>query len=340
MASIAPNGQAPDAKPYALDNAQPSANPRMKIEPRRSSAYIVIMKVSATTPKTVITVANLAAHRYVDRVTDIRAALAGVFDRASDAYDSVGVDFFSIFGRELVQDAKLEPGERVLDVGCGRGAVLFPAAEHVGAEGFVTGIDLAPKMVERTKRDAEERGVRNVDVQVMDAQEPELPKDWYDAILSSCVIFFLPDPAAALRTWCNALKPGGRLGVTTFGGEDQRWRWLDPLFEPFKPPMLKSTLNNPASPFSSTENVEKLLTQNGFAQPSSTLREHLVRFSGPDQWLAFSWSHGQRGFWELVPESNRPDVETTARAHLKDMAESDGSILLRQQIRYTIALRH
>jgi cyclopropane fatty-acyl-phospholipid synthase-like methyltransferase len=49
--------------------------------------------------------------------------------------ESVGIDYFSVFGRWLVEGAQLVPGERVLDVGCGRGAVTIPAAIAVGATG-------------------------------------------------------------------------------------------------------------------------------------------------------------------------------------------------------------
>jgi ubiquinone/menaquinone biosynthesis C-methylase UbiE len=51
-------------------------------------------------------------------------SIVDVFDRASADYDAVGVDFFTPMGAALVSAASPQPGERVLDVGCGRGAVL------------------------------------------------------------------------------------------------------------------------------------------------------------------------------------------------------------------------
>src|SRR4051794_13624397 len=78
---------------------------------------------------------------------DLRAAVAGVFDRAADAYDQVGVELFGPVGRRLVALSGVKPGWRVLDVGCGRGAVLLPLADAVGPAGEVVGVDLAPRMV-------------------------------------------------------------------------------------------------------------------------------------------------------------------------------------------------
>jgi O-methyltransferase/aklanonic acid methyltransferase len=60
-----------------------------------------------------------------------KARLSGIFDRASATYGQVGPGYFAHFGERLVERAGLAPGMRVLDVACGRGAVLFPAAQLV-----------------------------------------------------------------------------------------------------------------------------------------------------------------------------------------------------------------
>ena len=56
-----------------------------------------------------------------------------VYDDVADVYDTTGVEFFTPLGRRLVEQAGMREGERVLDIGCGRGAVLLPAAEAVGS---------------------------------------------------------------------------------------------------------------------------------------------------------------------------------------------------------------
>src|SRR5689334_1268997 len=96
------------------------------------------------------------------------APIVRIFDEASDAYDNVGVEFFRPLGAELVRAAEPKPGERVLDAGCGTGAVLVPAADAVGPSGYVVGIDLAPGMVARSRATA--TGLDQVVVQLGDAQ--------------------------------------------------------------------------------------------------------------------------------------------------------------------------
>ena len=95
--------------------------------------------------------------------------VAAVFGRTADRYDSV-IPFFTSFGALLVEAAALEPGQRVLDMGCGRGATLLPASVAVGPMGRVVGIDLAEEMVALLGADLEAAGVENATVRVGNAQ--------------------------------------------------------------------------------------------------------------------------------------------------------------------------
>jgi ubiquinone/menaquinone biosynthesis C-methylase UbiE len=77
-----------------------------------------------------------------------KVAIATAFDNSADTYEQVGVAYFGPMGTELVRRAAPEPGADALDLGCGRGHVLFPLAAAVGPTGRVTGVDLSARMVE------------------------------------------------------------------------------------------------------------------------------------------------------------------------------------------------
>jgi len=264
-------------------------------------------------------------------------AVAGVFDRAATTYDNVGVEFFSTIGRLLVADADIRSGERVLDVGCGRGAVLFPAAERVAPEGSVTGIDLAPSMVALTARDAHDRGLDQVSVQRIDAQSPTFPDALYDVVTASLVVFFLPDALAALRAWRSLLADGGRLAMTTFAGDDdERWNWLGDVFASDNPAPQPYDEGNP---FRSTDRISGMLQEAGFAAPQSTVRPMTLEFSSPEHWLDWSWSAGMRAEWEGLSEERRPVARGEAVTHLEAMQDLHGTIPLDMSIRYTVAGR-
>lgn len=70
--------------------------------------------------------------------------MARVWSRPAGEPDLDGMDYWEYFGVRLVEHADIPPGATVLDVACGTGSSLFPAAAQVGAQGHVTGIDVCP----------------------------------------------------------------------------------------------------------------------------------------------------------------------------------------------------
>src|SRR5687767_3132125 len=126
-----------------------------------------------------------------------------------------GPGSFAHFGSRLVVLAGIEPGQRVLDVATGRGAVLFPAAERVGEGGEATGIDLAEGMVQATNEEAARRGLA-ARTRVMDAEDLDFPEAAFDRVFCGFGIMFFPNLHRALAEFRRVLKPSGRLGVSTW----------------------------------------------------------------------------------------------------------------------------
>jgi ubiquinone/menaquinone biosynthesis C-methylase UbiE len=270
-----------------------------------------------------------------------RETLRSLFNAAADSYDQVGVDFFQPIAAGLVAELDPQPGERALDLGCGRGAALFPIARAVGPTGFAVGGDLSPVMVAHTTALAAEEGLNQVEVLVMDAQEPDLAEvaeDGFDLLSASMVLFFLPDPLEALARWRELARPGGRVGVATFGPPDPTWKSIDDLFQPYLPPqLLDARTSGAAGPFGSAAGVEGLFTTAGWSDPVSADVALAVRFDGADRWYRFSMSVGQRGFWGIVPEDKRAGIRKAAAGIIEDAAGPDGSVTFTQGIRYTLA---
>jgi SAM-dependent methyltransferase len=104
------------------------------------------------------------------------------------------------------------PGERVIDLGCGRGGDLMRAAGMVGPAGRVTGVDGTPRMVEAARERT--AGLPHVSVVEGDLAAVPLPAGCADVVVSNCAINHAPDKAAVYREVARLLAPGGRAVVS------------------------------------------------------------------------------------------------------------------------------
>ena len=269
-----------------------------------------------------------------------------LWDTLADSYDQVGVDFFAPIAAGLVDALDPRPGERAVDLGCGRGAALLEIARRVGPSGTALGGDLSPRMVQACAALARDQGLAQVTTQVVDAQTPDVTAvvealgGSADLLASSLVVFFLPDPHAALARWVDLLRPGGRVGLTTFGDRDPVWAEVDAGFDPYLPPHLLDARTSGASgPFASDAGVEALVREAGFDEATTSRRRVTVHFDDAEHWYRFTMSVGQRAFWGFVPEDRRPAVKAEAFARLAEATAPDGSVSLWQDARYTVARR-
>ena len=270
--------------------------------------------------------------------TEATQRVGMLFDAVSESYDDVGVPFFQPIAASLLRALPPQPGERWLDVGCGRGAVLIQVAGAV-RPGTVVGTDLSTGMLDRCRQSVADAGLDNVELVLDDAQDPQVGGA-FDTLSSSLVLFFLPDPAAALRRWLPLVAPGGRIGVTTFGEIDPRWVAVGEVFTPYLPPnMLDARTSGTRGPFASDAGTEQLLTEAGWTDVRTERDEVDVRFETPEHWRRFSMATGQRGMWMSVPPEERDAVRDRAYALLAKDADADGSVTYWQWIRHTVGRR-
>ncbi len=108
---------------------------------------------------------------------------------------------------------RLEPGERVLDLGSGAGTDSLVAAQMVGPDGNVTGIDMTPEMLAKARAAAAEMGAANVDFVESEAESLPFAAGSFDVVISNGVIDLIPDKDAVFGELFRVLRPGGRIQV-------------------------------------------------------------------------------------------------------------------------------
>ncbi|MBS7252090.1 MAG: arsenite methyltransferase [Candidatus Freyarchaeota archaeon] len=110
--------------------------------------------------------------------------------------------------------ADLKEGEVVLDLGAGAGIDVFLAANKVGANGYVIGVDMTEEMVKKANKTARKYGYKNVEFIVGEIENLPVDDNSVDIIISNCVINLSPDKLRTYQEAYRVLKPGGRVLIS------------------------------------------------------------------------------------------------------------------------------
>ena len=132
-----------------------------------------------------------------------------LFDRFAKYRHIVPVGL-SVHSDEAMRTDPPQPGDRVLDIGCGFGDTSQQLGQMVGPEGSVLGIDAAERFIEAARAEAEEAGADNVEFEVVDLEMADFDRR-FDYAFARMGTMFFGNPVAALRRVREAMEPGGRL---------------------------------------------------------------------------------------------------------------------------------
>jgi ubiquinone/menaquinone biosynthesis C-methylase UbiE len=264
---------------------------------------------------------------------DAKAKTATTYNAAADYYDDPANSFWERFGRATVERLRLSLGARVLDVCCGSGASALPAAETVGPQGFVLGIDLAANLLELARTKAVKRGLMNIQFRGGDLLDLDLSDTQFDAVICVFGIFFIPDMPAAVRALWHAVRPGGKLAVTTWGP-----RFFEPATTAFwnavrevRPDLYKGF--NPWDRISDPTSLRAVLREGGIerAEVIAEACTHLI--PSADAWWSAVLGSGYRG---TVDQLDDADLKRVYEANVNYIVAS-GTSSVEANVVYAIA---
>ncbi|MDH3599932.1 MAG: class I SAM-dependent methyltransferase [Candidatus Tectomicrobia bacterium] len=251
--------------------------------------------------------------------------VVGVFSRAASTYDSYGPRFFAQLGQRLVEVSHITPGAHVLDVATGRGAVLFAAEAQVGPDGHAVGIDLAENMVRETTAEIQRTGRQNVEMHQMSAEQLDFPDASFDSVLCGFALWFFPQPHHTLQEFFRVLKPGGRVGLTTWAEDCPFLMWIRQEMRNSLPPQAPQLAGGQEAPsFDTPAKLETALQQTGFEGIQISMEEHDYVYSIEEEWWLSLWSGGLRSRFEQLEAPELEKFKADIFRKVQVMKQPDG----------------
>lgn len=229
-----------------------------------------------------------------DPLSQAKAKAAATYDAAADHFDDEPLAFWERIGRRTVERLGLPAGAKVLDVGCGTGASVLPAAQAVGPSGSVIGVDLSARLLDRARAKAGTLGLSHADFRLADMTALGYPDGDFDAVVSVFSVFFVPDMEGLVRELWRMVRPGGKLAITTWGPrifEPAYSRWQSAIKQ--ERPDLYSAFN-PWDRITDVESVRHLLRHGGATKIDVIGENGFQALRTPEDWWTIALGSGLR----------------------------------------------
>jgi len=270
-----------------------------------------------------------------DQQQQMKTMLKETFDAVAEGYDGKALRFFPESAKNMAALLRLRGDEQVLDVACGTGHASLAIARTLPS-GRVTAVDLSPGMLDQARKKAAATGIRNVEFIERDMQNLGFSAGVFDAAVCAFGIFFVEDMDAQLSHIVTAIKPGGKIMITSF---------LENYFHPLKDLMVKRLeaygVQMPPQTWKRIANeagCRQLFEKAGLKNIGVEQKNVGYYLESAEEWWDIVWNAGYR---RMVARLSARDQEQFKQEHLAEIAalKTDKGIWLDVGVLYTVGTK-
>ena len=252
----------------------------------------------------------------VGRLELLRNAMAEGADREALRFSAFCADRF-------MTHLQLVPGDKILDVYTGTGALALAASQLVGPTGRVTAIDTAENMLARLEAKISKFGIANIDVHAMAGDHLDFRRDYFQHTACSLGFFWLSDPGAAMREWVRVTRPGGSVNLAVFAPQ---------AFQPQLGLLLQriaQVSGDLLAPVSWNQAFRReallaFLQDAGLVDVVAQEEQLGYHLRDAQEWWEVIWHSALRQLVEQVPAAQRDRLRTEHLAEVAALATVDG----------------
>lgn len=177
-----------------------------------------------------------------------------------------------------------QPGERVIDIGCGSGTTVLELAVRVGPSGYVLGADISKQSVEKARQRIADAGIRQADATLSDVSTHTFAPNSFDLAFSRFGVMFFSDPIATFANLHSAMKPSGRLALAVFRTQQENG-WQAAPVAAVRHLLPLTTPPGPEEPgqfsWADPTRVHRILEAAGFKEITLTPSDPAMLLAGP-----------------------------------------------------------
>ncbi|GET38013.1 class I SAM-dependent methyltransferase [Microseira wollei] len=243
------------------------------------------------------------------------------FNLAAAGYDRAALRHLPNCAKQLVELARLQNGQKVLDIATGTGTAAIAISSKVSSTGQVVGIDLSQDMLAQAQQKIKTAEITNIELRQEDAEKLSFSDNSFDAVICASGIFFVLDVLGGLREWQRVTQPGGIVAFSNFGETA-----FQPMVEIFYAQVKNYGLQIPSACglVDTSETCLNLMHRAGFEDIEIQTKQLGYYLDNTNEWWELLWNSGFRIELSQISEEKLEQFKAEHLAEIEKLKTDRG----------------